>query len=566
MVRVKTAGGALTPGQFERLVALAEECGDGTLRLTMRQGLQLHGVRWGTVGELLERLETAALYSRGSCGNALRNVVCCPLAADDAAGRAARQLAAQLAQEFFPTADWLDYVIEQASDAADEAPAAGRPSESAPSHSSDSAPSFPVPHKWKIGVATATHNCVNVLSNDLALIVHIGDDRQVRLDCHVGGSTALRSGPRARSAALAQPLCQIPLAEAATLVRAIMRWHHLHGGRGPRPERRLKRVLGREGIASLRRFVYQALRTRLAGDWDAAAPPAYEVPWQLHEGWYHDSGGRATLVVPIPTGRLGIRPSEAHRPAAEHDRRQSAFRSRPESARAWLELTRHARWLRIAPGHSLVLGDVDAPQRGAVERWLREQLGWTSSHRAASPTRGGIQETPADSSATEQSPRLLVCVAHPSCPLAQGEAEGDYPVWEPWLALLAEPLGRLLGNGGWQRETAARAPLMALAGCENGCSHPLSVPLGLIARDRERLDVYLGGDGRRLGKRALQASEPQQLVAQLRWLADRFAPAASRDRRAAGTTERPLDYALAWLESEAGRLNFPWPLPADRLS
>ena len=44
MVRTRIPGGRLTSDQMLAELNLADECGSGTLRITTRQGLQLHGV------------------------------------------------------------------------------------------------------------------------------------------------------------------------------------------------------------------------------------------------------------------------------------------------------------------------------------------------------------------------------------------------------------------------------------------------------------------------------------------------------------------------------------------
>ena len=70
-------GGKLTAEQFLTELSLGERLGNGTLRITTRQGFQLHGVvkgRWATIHQINEAL----LIKLAACGDVERNVMCCP--------------------------------------------------------------------------------------------------------------------------------------------------------------------------------------------------------------------------------------------------------------------------------------------------------------------------------------------------------------------------------------------------------------------------------------------------------------------------------------------------------
>jgi hypothetical protein len=115
-------------------------------------------------------------------------------------------------------------------------------------------------------------------------------------------------------------------------------------------------------------------------------------------------------------------------------------------------------------------------------------------------------------------------------------------------------------------EPHADGPLLAVAACENGCSQPLSVPCGIIGRRIDRFDVYLGGSATRIGRRLLRVTSPADLAEQLEWIAERFVtanPPLIADPETPANQPTPLPRAISWLESELGKLNFPWPVPND---
>ena len=78
MLRVRLPGGRCTSAQYLLLDRLADECGNGTLRLTTRQTFQLHGVLKGNVKPLIQGMHTVLLDSIAACGDVNRNVVAPP--------------------------------------------------------------------------------------------------------------------------------------------------------------------------------------------------------------------------------------------------------------------------------------------------------------------------------------------------------------------------------------------------------------------------------------------------------------------------------------------------------
>src|SRR3954452_2842170 len=78
MVRSKIPGGKLTSDQLLAELDLCEEVGNTTLRITSRQGLQLHGVVKRNLKQAIARINEVQLSTLGACGDVNRNVMCCP--------------------------------------------------------------------------------------------------------------------------------------------------------------------------------------------------------------------------------------------------------------------------------------------------------------------------------------------------------------------------------------------------------------------------------------------------------------------------------------------------------
>lgn len=78
MVRNRIPGGKITAAQFLGELDIADEFGNGTLRITTRQGIQLHGVVKGNLWNTIHQINEIKLSTQSACGDVERNVVCCP--------------------------------------------------------------------------------------------------------------------------------------------------------------------------------------------------------------------------------------------------------------------------------------------------------------------------------------------------------------------------------------------------------------------------------------------------------------------------------------------------------
>lgn len=80
MVRIKLPAGEVYPHQLEKIATLSEQYSIGSAHVSTRQNMQLHWVILEDVSEILRSLAEVGLTSREACGNAVRNVMCSPVA------------------------------------------------------------------------------------------------------------------------------------------------------------------------------------------------------------------------------------------------------------------------------------------------------------------------------------------------------------------------------------------------------------------------------------------------------------------------------------------------------
>lgn len=87
MMRVKVPTAELSAATMRVVAGIAEDYGRGLLDVTDRQAFQFHWLRIQDIPDILNRLETVGLHTRGACGDTVRAVIASPLAGLDARER-----------------------------------------------------------------------------------------------------------------------------------------------------------------------------------------------------------------------------------------------------------------------------------------------------------------------------------------------------------------------------------------------------------------------------------------------------------------------------------------------
>src|SRR5690606_15747960 len=96
MARIRIPGGVLTSRQWLAIDDIAQRWSSGTIRLTTRQSIQLHGVQKRHLKHVLRGIHEAGLTTIAACGGVNRNVVCTALPEQSTLHRAAFEHALRL--------------------------------------------------------------------------------------------------------------------------------------------------------------------------------------------------------------------------------------------------------------------------------------------------------------------------------------------------------------------------------------------------------------------------------------------------------------------------------------
>ncbi len=458
MIRTKVPGGQLTAEQYLVHDDIASKYGTETLRITTRECFQIHGILKGELRDTLRDLNDVLVTTLGACGDIARNVMACPAPTTDPQRLAVQEYAFILTRALFPRTNayhqiWLDGepLIEEK---VVEEPLYG--------------PSY-LPRKFKVGIAYADDNCVDVFTHDVGLVALFDAAGTLEgFNLLVGGGMGMTNQNEDTFPRLGEPMGFL-LPDEATIVetvKAVLTIHRDYGDRENRKHARLKYIVSDWGVERFREVLQERLSFMLE-----PARPMSEFKVEDHLGWNEQGDGKLYLGLPIASGRI-------------FDNGDFRLRS---GLRAIIE--RFDTPVRLTPQQNILLADIDSADRPAIEALLDEyhitQVGQISSVRRYA----------------------LACPAMPTCGLAITEAERVIPQ-------LLDEFEAALSNLGIPDE----AIVVRMTGCPNGCARPYIAEIGFVGRALNKYTLYLGGNaaGTRLAQPFLDLVAFDDLVPTLR--------------------------------------------------
>ena len=435
MVRTKMPAGRLTPEQYLAHDRMAETLGESTMRLTTRQGIQLHGIAKGGLRDTIRSIVDCGLTSWGACGDVVRNTMGPGAPKRDSANAATQQLADEISERFMArstsyTSIWLDG--EKLELSADEA----GPEIEEPIYGK-----LYLPRKFKIGIALPPSNDVDVFSQDIGLIAHQEGGQVTGYSIYVGGGFGMSHGMQNTFPCLAKPLFYCARENAAEACEAIVTVQRDHGDRSDRKQARMKYLIAKRGVDWFREQVCG----RIDFDTEAVRPHNFEgVSDQL--GWHEQGDGKLFLGVHVAQGRI-----------ADTD----AIKNRTAFRELVSELSLST---RVSPNANLYFCDIDAGDRARVEE-IMNQYG-----------------VPTGDTFTATRQTAHACVALPTCGLALSESERVFGDMLDSVDGILEEL-----------DLADERILIRMTGCPNGCARPYNADFAFVGRAPRKYAMFVGG-------------------------------------------------------------------------
>ena len=448
MVRVKCPGGRMNAAQYLALDVLAEKYANGTLRITTRETFQFHCIKKVGMKPLVADINHLLLSTLGGCGDITRNIMMCPAPIKDKIHAKLEADGFLLASHCAPKTNsyyevWLDG--EKLHD---------YKFNPTPKDSGAAEPLYGdtyMPRKFKIAIAVPEDNCVDVLTNDLAILSLFNGDEHAGYNFALGGGLGMKHNNAKTYARLATPIMYVPNELFIPSVEAVIKLQRDHGDRSDRQHARLKYVIAEKGEA----WAKAELEKYIGREMDVPRPMnKFDV--EDHIGWHDQLDGKWFLGVPVSSGRIIDR---------ENEQIRTGLRA---------VILEYGMNIVLTADQNIILCDIEEDEKPRIEKIF-------SDHGV----KLGGDITPVYRN-------MLACVAYPTCGKALAEAERIK------LPLVAEIEKEMAKHGVGDEKISIR-----IAGCPNGCSRPTVGDIGIIGKQPDHYTVHIGGDfaGTRLNEK-----------------------------------------------------------------
>ena len=454
MIRVRISGGVLSPAQWLALDKVARDYGNGTMKLTTRQTVQLHGIIKSNLKATMKTIDAVLLGTIAACGDVNRNVMCNVNPEQSEAHAASIELARALSDHLTPRTPayreiWLDGEKIIGGEEEVVEPIYGKTY---------------LPRKFKIVVAVPPSNDVDIFAHDLGYIAILDDKGAIAgWNVTVGGGMGMTHGEPDTYPRTADVMGFCTTKDAVAVAEAVVTVQRDWGNRSNRKHARLKYTIEDRGLD-----VFRAEVERRSGVKLEAAKPFKFTSMGDRYGWNADLKGNGQLTLYV-----------------EHGRVQDGAQGKQMAALRQIAQI-HDGEFRITPNQNLIIAGVPTDKQAEIERIARGAnllAPWSGLRRNS-----------------------LACVALPTCGLALAESERYLP---DLMTALDEKLAK--------HGLSADEIVIRMTGCPNGCARPYLAEIGLVGKGPGRYNLYLGAtfDGSRMSKLYAEDVEHDGIVAAL---------------------------------------------------
>lgn len=442
MVRSRIPAGIMTAEQLLAHLDLCDSIGNSTLKITTRQGLQLHGILKSDLRECMQRINRTMLTTLAACGDVNRNTMACPAPYTDNIRATVQKLAQDISDHLSPkTKSYYELWLKDLS-SGEETLEGGSDEFVEPIYGKTY-----LPRKFKTAIALADDNCTDVYTNCLGFIAVVRDAQVIGYNVVVGGGLGVTPSAKKTFPRLATRMAFVTPEQAVGVAEAIVKVQRDFGYRDDRKRARLKYLVHDRGIEWMRHQVQEYYGSTLQ---DCTRDDVVEH--RDHMGWDQQGDGRCFYGFNVENGRL-----------YDDENRQwkKALREICEEFQPQIRLTAH---------QSVLFCNLEPGSRPKLEGIIKKH---------------GLPLTEEISNVRRWS---IACVALPTCGLAITESERALPS-------VIDVMEKKLQELGLDKELFT----VRMTGCPNGCARPYNADIGLVGKAKGKYTVYVGGT--RLGTR-----------------------------------------------------------------
>ncbi|MBE9181321.1 sulfite reductase, ferredoxin dependent [Oculatella sp. LEGE 06141] len=450
MLRTRNPAGFIPPQLYLALDRMADEYGNGTLRVTTRQGFQIHGILKRHLKTAIATIIQNMGSTLGACGDINRNVMAPPAPYKNRPEYAyAQQYAESVAQLLTPQTGayyeiWLDGEKAITAEENPEVVAARQRNGNGTLVHEGEEPLYGthyMPRKFKCAVTVPGDNSVDLFSQDVSLVVITNDKGELQgFDVYAGGGLGRTHNKEETFARIADPIGYVDKDDVYDLVKAIVATQRDYGDRANRRHARMKYLIHDWGVDKFREAVEGYFGKPIE-----PFKPLPEFKYEDYLGWHDQGDGKKFLGISIENGRVKDDGSFKLKTALREIEQQFALP------------------MYLTPNHNLVITEIEPEQQWDIQQIL---------------DRCGVKKE------TEIDPLVrysMACPALPTCGLAIAESERVLPS-------ILDRIRALLDRLGLEQEHF----VTRMTGCPNGCARPYLAELGLVGQAPDAYQVWLG--------------------------------------------------------------------------
>ena len=451
MLRTRNPGGFIPHQLYLTLNRLSDEYGNGTLRVTTRQGFQLHGVLKKNLKTVISSIIKSMGSTLGACGDLNRNVMSPPAPYKNRpAYQYAKNYAHKIADLLTPQTGayyeiWLDGEKVISGEEDPEVKAARQRNGNGTILANSEEPIYGthyMPRKFKCAVTVPGDNSVDLYTQDVSLVVITNEaDELEGFNVLAGGGLGRTHRKEETFPCLAQEIGYVAKEDVYDLLKAIVATQRDYGDRTNRRHARMKYLIHDWGV--------EKFKVKLKEYFGKSLAPFKPLPeWKYLDflGWHEQGDGKLFLGISVENGRI---------------KDEGPFQLKT----ALLKIIQQFQLpMLLTPNHNIILYEIEASQQQAIEEILTEH---------------GIKKE------KDIDPLVrygMACPALPTCGLAITESERALPGILGQIRLLLDKVGLE------QEHFAVR-----MTGCPNGCARPYMAELGFVGSAPETYQIWLGG-------------------------------------------------------------------------
>ena len=452
MLRTRSPGGFIPPELFLALDRLSEEYGNHTLRVTTRQGFQIHGILKKNMKTVIKTILNSMGSTLSACGDVNRNIMSSPAPFKNKPEyQYAFEYANNIADLLNPQSGayyeiWLDGEKAISAEEAPEVKEARKSKGNGMIVENSPEPIYGeqfLPRKFKICVTVPGDNSVDIYTHDIGLVVITNKKGELRgFNVLAGGGLGRTHNKEETFARIADEIGYVDKADIYDLVKAIVATQRDYGDRFNRRHSRMKYLIHDWGVEKFKAKVESYLGKELQ--------PYKKLPkWEYQDflGWYEQGDGKWFLGIGVENGRV---------------KDEGAFQLKTALREIVQQLNLP---MRLSGNHNIILYEIAPEQKAQVEEILNN--------------RGIITDPQAIEPLTRYS---MACPALPTCGLAVTESERALPGITDRIRSLLNKLGM-----------ADEHFVIRMTGCPNGCARPYMAELGFVGSAPEKYQIWLGG-------------------------------------------------------------------------